>query len=288
VKNSKKQSISSLVSAKTLGLLCVVLIAISISLTVFISQKPQQTQQHATGSSSVYPANIEYDVNGYGQYNQGDLTNPNVGAVDIIMNWVDVETQQGVFNWTPMDNVMSAWAQHGKKFTIVARYIHNTGGGGTCGNNQYMPAWEIARIPHICSAGGAIVPDYFNSTFQSDLQAYATAIAQHVATSPYKNNLLYVRIGVGFAGEGYPCLSCSSSDMQQLTTWGYSIPNWITWQEQMLSSYKNVFPFIPVIYPLGDSDIDPNSRQQVQQIVGYWAAANGMGVGQQGLVDTPG
>jgi len=132
------------------------------------------------------------------------------------------------------------------------------------------------------------LPDYFDATFQADVRSFVSAVAAHLAASPYKNSLEYVRIGLGEAGEGYPCIGCSSGDLHTLQNWGYSIATWAAWQKSMLISYQAAFPSVPVIYPLGDSDMDPTNTETVQQEVGYWAAANGFGVGQQGLVDTTG
>src|SRR5947209_4881371 len=253
------------------------------------------TIRHSTSANgSSYPANIEYDHNtAYGGYEQSNLTNPNIGAVDINMNWAEVEPQQDSFNWAPADQEMADWSSHGKKFTLIIRYVHELKQKSCNNGNQWMPAWELARIPNFCSTGGEYIPDYFDATFQSDLQAYVTAIAQHVAASQYTSSLEFVRIGVGMAGESLPCVNCSSADMQQLVNWGYSITAWVQWQEAMLTSYKNIFSSaalssIPLIYPLGDNDTDPATQQTVSHEVGYWAAAQGFGVGQEGLHSSSG
>ncbi|HLX55774.1 MAG TPA: hypothetical protein VKR83_01995 [Ktedonobacteraceae bacterium] len=205
------------------------------------------------------------------------------------MNWAAVEPQQGTFNWAPLDKEIAAWASNSKKFILVIRYASNGKRTSCTQSSQFLPQWEIPRIPTFCTSVHNILPDYFNSTFQSDLLGYVSAIAQHIGASPYKNNLEYARIGVGVEGEGYPCTSCSASDMKQLTAWGYSVSNWAAWQKQMLTSFQSLFSPVtsaPLIYPLGDNDTDPATNQPVSQEVGYWAAANGIGVGQEGLHNT--
>src|SRR5579884_4505002 len=87
-----------------LGFFCVVIIGIALFLTLFVRQ------QHTAGTAS-YPANIDYGgILGYGNYDPAALTNPNVGAVDISMNWAQVEPQPGVFNFGPADKEMADWA----------------------------------------------------------------------------------------------------------------------------------------------------------------------------------
>ena len=260
------------------GVLCIGVIVFALLFILFVPR------QYAIGTSS-YPANIDFEgISNYGNYNPDALANPNVGAVDISMNWAQVEPQQGVFNWAPADKVMADWSAQGKKFTIVVRYINE---GGSCSSSQFTPAWELARVPNFCDSDyGDVVPDYFNPTFKADLKAYVQAIGQHIANSPYRNNLLYIRIGVGIGGEGFPLPRKGdylTVDKPQLESWGYTPTVWVAWQEEMLTSYKSSLPFTTIIYPLNALDTDPATGQPVQVEVAKWAAAQGMGVGQQGL-----
>lgn len=239
-----------------LALTLVALFMLAAAITIPLVGRPQHP---ASATTSIYPANIEYDHNTpYGWYEQSNLTNPTIGAVDINMNWSEVEPQQNSFNWAPADQEMADWSSHGKKFTLILRYVHELKQKSCSNGNQWMPAWELAHIPNFCSAGGEYIPDYFDATFQSDLQAYVTAVAQHMAASPYISSLQFVRIGVGMAGESLPCVNCSSVDMQQLANWGYSITAWAQWQQTMLTSYKTIFATaglssIPLVYALGDA-----------------------------------
>ena len=241
----------------------------------------------AASAATVYPANVEYDGRDmkYGQYQTASLTNPNITGVDVIMNWSDVEPQPGSFNWGPADNEMAAWSNQGKKFVMVVRYTHKLNQTTCDPTKQWMPVWEQNRIPTLCSTG-EIVPDYYDATFQSDLANYIQAIAQHVAASPYASHFEYIRIGLGFAGEGYPCLGCDATAWQTLTNWGYTPHSWALWQEQMLTAYHEaISPYLPtpIIYALGNNTVDPITNQPIAQEVAYWAAPQGFGAGSEGL-----
>jgi len=134
------------------------------------------------------------------------------------MNWVDVEPQQGVFNWAPADNEAAAWAAAGKRFTLIVKYINEGTSGTDCSSPQLIPSWEIARIPSFCDTDmGTLIPDYFDPTFTADLQAYVQAIARHFAASPYRNNLLYARIAVGLLHRawGLDSKGCNSEPVHQ-------------------------------------------------------------------------
>ena len=255
------------------------------------STSPSSTPSAPSPSTPLtsYPANIDFETGGYGMYHHAALTNPTIGGVDINLNWVAVEPQQGKFQFGPLDKEIADWASHGKKYTLIVRYVSEEGTTtGDCSGTQFMPAWEIARIPHFCDRDlGTIIPDYFDPTFQSDVQAFVKAIADHVAQSRYKDQLSYARVGVGLAGEGF-FLTYQQAHFDtyktKLVSWGYSPTAWKIWQEQMMSYYKSVFPYTTVIYPIVQLDTDPTTNMPVQMEVAYWAAAQGIGVGEQGLV----
>jgi len=275
---------------KVIILLLLLALALVLPLAILLSQQHPNGGGRAPApgvTSSPFPANIDFEsLSSYGTYNPAALANPNIGAVDVNMNWSTVEPQQGVFNWSPADTEIAAWAARKKKFTLVVRYIKEGTSGKNCNSLQFLPVWEIARIQNFCDSDtGTLIPDYFDPTFKADLKAYVQAIAQHISHGPYKNNLLYVRIGVGAGGEGFPLMPRGdyAKDKNVLMDYGYTPQNWAAWQKEMLSSYKSTFLFTTVIYPVNGLDTDHSTGQPVQVENANWAAANGFGVGQQGL-----
>ena len=163
--------------------LCLMVLSLPLTIAVLQRQQPPQspqpfqpTQPYATATSGTYvgayAANIEYDANeGYGTYNARNLASPTINAIDINMNWSVVEPQEGVFNWAPADNAIAAWAGKGKKFVLVLRYIHEVSANSFHGCNddqQYLPTWEIARIPTYCDFDkNTVIPDYFDPGFKA-------------------------------------------------------------------------------------------------------------------------
>src|SRR5437763_17056182 len=91
------------------GILVLILLMLVLSFVVFHIQQqtigsvqiPGATSSatpvsSATPARSPYPANIDNEgLSRYGTYHPSALANPNVAAIDINMNWVDVEPQQG-------------------------------------------------------------------------------------------------------------------------------------------------------------------------------------------------
>ena len=87
-------------------------------------------------------------------------------------------------------------------------------------------------------------------------------------------------------GEGFPIPKPTNpniADEAQLQNYGYTPTSWAAWQRELMTYYKSVFPFTTVIYPVNGQDIDPATGQDVSVENANWAAANGFGVGQQGL-----
>lgn len=276
------------------GALVLTVLLFASALTFFVAsqraadQPPYDTPLPAQASR--FPANFEHDQTGYGVYETRSLTNPAIGGVGINMNWADVEPQRGAFNWRPADDEIAAWVAAGKTFDLLVRYASDFSGKSCSETIQYLPAWETARVPTLCSSAGDLLPDYFDPTFEADLEGYLSAVVQHLAESHHAGRLVYVRVGLGVAGEGYPCIACTSADVERLTAWGDSPATWAAWQEQMLTAFQRILSPVsaaPLIYPLGENTIDPATRQPVSQEVAYWAAAHGIGVGQQGLTAAP-
>lgn len=256
-------------------------------------------------AAPTYGANIDFPTEDiYGSYSPQALANPNVDGVVINLNWASVQPTQGVYNFAPLDQMMNAWGQASKHFVFVVRYANESGSTSATSCNvahQYLPAWEVARIPHFCDTDrGVIIPDYFDALFQHDLLTYVQAIATHVAASAYRANLLYVRIGVGLAGEGIPLMgwncapgdpTCNYADFQadlsQLVAYGYSPQQWEAWQERMLAAYQQAFASTTVIYPINVLGINPITGKPIQMDVAFWAAAHGFGMGVEGLRPVP-
>ena len=269
------------------ALLCFVSLLILVTAACSsVVPSPTNTAQHRA-----IPANIDFASGGYGAYDPAALSNPTIGGVDINIAWSEVEPQQGTLSFAPLDAEMRDWAQAGKQFILIVRYANedtSNRAGGCPLRDQYLPTWEMTRIPHFCDSDpGTIIPDYFNATFQADLLSFVQALATHVDSSGYRDHLAYVRIGVGLAGEGfYLTYNQSGFDRAKarLVAWGYSPLAWKNWQEAMLTAFQKAFSYSTVIYPIVKLDTDPTTGEPVQMEVAYWAAAHGMGVGAQGLV----
>jgi hypothetical protein len=242
----------------------------------------------ASAESAV--TNLQFDANaGYGVYDAEGINNRNIGGVLLMMDWSSVEVQKGVYDFGPADKQAEAWTRAGKKLVIVIRYTRQF--PGNCQKDQNWPVWVISQVPHHCDAvAGNVIPNYFDASFKAELKTYVKAVGDHFARSPYRDSILYVRIGVGLGSEGFyltPCRRNAPCDFErgrdQLRAWGFTPTIWAAWQREMMSYYKSVFPYTHVIYPIVRLDTDPSTGNPIQMDLAFWAAENGMGIGAQGL-----
>ena len=292
---------SSLPSASTLAAaapaVLVVAAAASVGATAVPAASAGLSPSGTTQSSGTVgtagmsaPANVDYASGGYGVYNSAALSNPAIQGVVINVGWNAAEPSRGSYNWTPLDNEASAWAAEGKHVAIVVRFASEVDRGGTC-TDGFLPAWEASRIPIYCDSDVPdIIPDYFNSTFQADFGAFVTALGDHLKSASYKDNISYIRIGVGLAAEGFDLMRKGrnpdvSTDVAYITkNWGYTPAKWEAWQEQMLSSYQAAMPSgIPILYPIVKQDTDPGTGNPVDLDVAEWWLRQGGGLGQENL-----
>jgi hypothetical protein len=294
------------ITLAVLGVTVVLMFASTLIASANTSSRSGHLRAEAPHQGS-YPANIEYDPSGYGTYNEAALADPNIGAVDINLNWYVVEPQPGVFNFAPADQEVAAWVEQGKKVTLELRLQHEINvPAANCTSDGWLPSWVASSVPTLCErtdASGIIVPDYFDHTFQADWRAYVAAVASHFADGPYKDDVTYARVALGLGAESFPLEPCYNpvakgcdgaayeTAVRKLRAWGYTAWSWLKWQESLLTYYKSqldyttvIYPINQMLYPIGSRlNIDPVTGNPIQMDVAYWAAAHGMGIGQQGL-----
>jgi hypothetical protein len=251
--------------------------------------------QHGVDELFSTMANVDYDAfGGYGQYDPAALHDSWVQGVDINMDWSSVEASPGSFNWGPLDSTAAAWANAGKRVVLVVRAANETGGGCSAQPGQFLPGWEITALHNALGNIGtfcdktldSLVPDWFSATFQSNFQAFISALGAHVSSQSWYSSISYVRIGVGLGGESFylfPQNGYNADKSWMEANWGYTPQAWANFQETMLTAYHAAFPSpVQVIYPLDELDnIAPNDPGDVA--VAEWATNNGMGVGEECL-----
>jgi hypothetical protein len=289
------------------------------------------------------PANIDYAAGAYGEYALAALGNPNIQGVTVNMDWDSVQSGPGYANCNfattapNLATVLSDWSSVGKHCVLILRYTleENAGFGPVDG----LPSWVASDMgvlpaenaPHgsinnsfladYDSAG--IVPNVFNSTFQTYWQDFIGYLGQYLTsltvagggtllTQTWVDCISYIRVAMGLGGEGFAIMPSGPNgnanyatyvnDIQSNSAWLYSSEAWRTWQEGMLTYCRSAgFPtrsdgsIIPFIYPMvtvmgtAANSVCLDTGHQCAQDVAEWAMSQGgyqYGIGNENMPGT--
>ena len=266
-----------------------------------------------------------------GPYIDGAVTDADTSAVTIALPWNSVEPSQGTYDFFRADQEVASAAAKGDNVILQPEFQVAATGSSTCtlsGQSdvnhaapQFLPSWESGRVLMVCDSAtndGIWVPDYWNSTFQTDWLAFVAEVASHYSvdcpSNPNQNTtlcttkfggtqsgefqpsyVLYVRGGSGLYDEGSPYDRAASTNvLPQLKTWAAQTPgsetckspqnsslpaNWQSWQECILSIYTHDFYYSSVMYPV----VDPAGESLSSVATAEWAMQQGLSVGQDGF-----
>lgn len=146
------------------------------------------------------------------------------------LTWADMEPVEGTFNWTPIDNLVTAWSNSGKQIKIGIHVVDPTSinrphvpdwyictadsGIGNCGDSD-RGTWyrSFFGIPIVSSGtssykpygtpGVDYRPNFENPYFQTCFGKFIQALAKHYKATPaWQNNLESIDISTfGYWGE---------------------------------------------------------------------------------------
>lgn len=160
----------------------------------------------------------------------GYLNLPYVAGGRVLLQWADLETAEGVYNWSEVDsNLYSAFSK-GKKFTLQI-------------NGGNKPAWlyqKVAVLPgtfnQVNDPQGAL--QYWDPIYINAYKNFIVAFAQHLRQSPYKSALLGVRQNFNAIGTE---LGWLYGDQINLANW-VPAPNGhkyeVEWTSQIYTDYR--------------------------------------------------
>ncbi len=179
--------------------------------------------------------------------------------------WNSIETtQQGVYNWQPVDSWITAEASLGKP--VGLRF--NSYDGICCGG-AWMPEWYMLRYP---SGNGFVTCQYQGHTYQipkywssSYLQAWSSFI--HAAAARYDNDprVAWVEISAGMFGETIPVDneldSCFASN-------GLTSAVWVQTVNAITDIYRSAWQNKPLMLQYATYFLDRWERREFTDYAG--------------------
>lgn len=144
----------------------------------------------------------------------------NVYAGNTLVYWSQIETSEGVYDWSPIDNAANVWISAGRHWILRVMTCGQAGWTSSCTNYmknasvQGTPQWVFdamkAAGENVVSytVSGSVVPKYWSPTFISKYNAFIKAMGQRYNGT---DNLEYVHMCCGMGGECKPDTTGSSS-----------------------------------------------------------------------------
>jgi hypothetical protein len=201
---------------------------------------------------------------------------PNIDGVVVVMSWNKIETSQGVYSFTSFDNSLQTYVNAKKKIALVVWAV-------TSGSpNTSTPSYVLKQVPSVSCPAYSNYPVVFNSFFQTRLQAFHAALVKHYNTVSWKNQLAYIRLGIG--GGGGAVIPCPGQ------LYPYSNPKnasglqntWTVYVDAMYAAMKNDKASFPIEISMygGNGPLVPITYPDTEAASGF---NNGLGIGAESL-----
>ncbi|MEI8273629.1 MAG: T9SS type A sorting domain-containing protein [Paludibacter sp.] len=207
------------------------------------------------------------------------LPSPLITDVTVAMKWSDIETSQGIYDFSTFDAQLIHFYTAGKKVNIVTQPISPSGKNSFTPAYIFTPEWAsslgVAQLDVItCSSfagdgsANSGLPVPYEVPFKQGLKNFFTQVINH-----YKNNanIAYIRLGLAIGGDFYP--RCSS------VMPGFSTKVWTDYAAEMNSFEASLNPTMQLMQSVcqissandGNADIEAEN-----------AVKNGISIGVQG------
>ncbi|MGW1626932.1 beta-galactosidase [Streptomyces sp. NPDC002172] len=214
--------------------------------------------------------------------NTSDLaTDPDVAGRSLVYYWARLEPQQGQYCWNLIDQDMKPWVAAGKKVVLRVSAAGWAKWDTAADSAHGTPAWVYAQgVKSVTEQDGAVMPEYWNQTFESDLDTFLAAFAAR-----YDGNAAVsaVDISIGVGGESK---ADSEKNPDLLPLWqsiGYTDELWWGYAQHTIATYTNVFHRTPLALMPDRTFIGGTDGYDESRIVDY-AVAKGIWLQDNGVV----
>jgi Beta-galactosidase len=166
-------------------------------------------------------------------------TNQSIYGANILLYWSQIETADGVYDWSVLDAAMKPWIDNNKK--VILRMMPSGWSGWNPPHSaQGTPSFVLSAIKKYTNNKGGVVPAYWDSTYKTKLQAFITAFG-----AKYNSNksIEFIHIAAGMGGECKPDTDGNIAGAQKsLLGIGYSNDLWLQHIKDVASYYQKAFP----------------------------------------------
>lgn len=198
-----------------------------------------------TGSSNA-PADKSFQgIYAFSGSNSAQLaTDPDVAGRSLVYYWAQLEPKQGVYRWELIDKDMAPWIAAGKKVILRVSVAGWASWDKTADSAHGTPAWVYAQgVKSVPEKDGAVLPQYWNPTFQADLARFLKAFGARYDGNAH---VQLIDAAVGIGGETKPDSEKNPNMLALWQTIGYTDPLWWSTVQQTLTAYTQAFHKTPI------------------------------------------
>lgn len=240
-----------------------------------------------------------------------NIESPYVAGVECMVNWADVEPQEGVYRWEAFDRIIGPWQRAGKKVIIGVRTVSKS--GKTATSASATPPWVFAagaqKLTSPRGGGGrrrrgvageemqrprrrarakgdddAMVnwPVYWDPVYFAKYQQFIQAFARRYDGHPAVE---FVEIGLGQFGSTK--IAGNAQTLRMYEQAGYTEERWTATIKQIVAMYDAAFAKTPtcvILSPYHKARAAPNWAG-VEDVAQY-AAAKGVYLYNHSLAGT--
>ncbi len=166
-------------------------------------------------------------------------TNQYVYGTNILLYWSQIETADGVYDWSAFDTAIAPWIANGKK--IIPRMMPSGWSSWNPPHSaQGTPSFVLSSIKHYTNGKGGVVPAYWDATYKAKLQAFIAAFGARYNGNPA---IEFVHVAPGMGGECKPDTDSNVAGAQKsLLSIGYSNDLWLQHIKDVAGYYQAAFP----------------------------------------------
>ena len=196
---------------------------------------------------SVFLPPIKSTDNYYNDFNTYVLPSTLFSMVTVSMIWSDIETSQGVYDFSTFDTQIQQFITAGKKVNIVTwpispngintytpAYIFTTAWASSLGASQLTV--DTCSAMHGNGTPTSGMPTPYETPFKQGLKNFYTQIINHYNNNP---NIGYIRLGLAVGGDFFP--RCSS------VMPGYTLTVWENYAKEMNDFEAALHPTVKLI-----------------------------------------
>jgi hypothetical protein len=271
---------------KIIAIACIaaaVLIVIAAVAILFVNKTPGTTVSPTPQPTTTTPSKTGFK--GIYVFNGGNAStfadNPDIAGTYLGYYWSQLEPQQGQYNWSLIDNDMQPWVTNGKSVILRVstsgqyKWQPPNSGNGT-------PQWVYDQgVSSVTETDHSVIPQYWNSTFLSDLNTFVQAFASRYDGNPH---ISAIEIGVGMGGETKPdTLNNGQSRMSQWEAIGYTNAVWWNTIQQIINMYTSAFHKTPLAL-LPDATFIMKGKGYGESMVLDYAVSHNIWLQDDGLI----